>query len=239
MGEKKPTWGGKKVGLSQSWVSAGRQIAHRALTCRSHEANHLLSRNHLRRPKTDMAVRDSLSKLKKKLKHRLVASSKRKRDSLSKLKKKLKHLVTSSKRKPDGTGADVGGERVDPTGSLSRPVSESRITVGGGLDQGESVENAGGPQICSTDRLSHPDQPESVPAHGSENESDQGGGDGDVDGREVGQGHSHPHSEVEVAVAVESGSGLGGNDADGEKAERVHPSPSTPSIPPSAKSEST
>jgi hypothetical protein len=40
---------------------------------------------------------------------------------LSKLKKKIEHRLAGSKHKLGKTAADAGGERVDPTGSLPRP----------------------------------------------------------------------------------------------------------------------
>jgi len=55
------------------------------------------------------------------------------RDSLSRLKKKVKHRLTGNKPKPKKTEAIVGEERVDATGS--RPVSEPHIIAGGSNDQ--------------------------------------------------------------------------------------------------------
>jgi hypothetical protein len=40
---------------------------------------------------------------------------------LSKLKKKIEHRLAGGKHKPGKTAADAGGERVDATGSLPRP----------------------------------------------------------------------------------------------------------------------
>ena len=51
------------------------------------------------------------------------------RDSFSRLGKKAKDRLTGSKRKPDRTGADADGERVDQAGSL--PRSEPHATIDG------------------------------------------------------------------------------------------------------------
>ena len=51
------------------------------------------------------------------------------RDSFSRLGKKAKDRLTGSKRKPDRTGADAAGERVDQAGSL--PRSEPHGTIDG------------------------------------------------------------------------------------------------------------
>jgi len=71
------------------------------------------------------------------------------RDSFSRMKKKVKHRLTGSKRKPDRTGADARGERTDSTGSLPRP--EPRVVTGGGHDQGGNGANTDGRQAYSTD----------------------------------------------------------------------------------------
>lgn len=141
------------------------------------------------------------------------------RDSYSRLKKKLKHPLTTTRRNPGTAGTD-SGEGLDLTSSL--PQSGSHIVAGSGHD-----EEADGRRVYSTDRPPQSDQPGPVPARGSEN--DQGGGEVEVDGRGVGQKGSHSHSDVEVAV--EGGPGREGIDANGETVERVHPPPSTPSIP--------
>jgi hypothetical protein len=60
---------------------------------------------------------------------------------LSKLKKKLKSRLPEGKHKPDGTGADADGERVDATGSIPQPEPhvvadgdhpDVEVAVGGG-----------------------------------------------------------------------------------------------------------
>ena len=142
------------------------------------------------------------------------------RDSFSRLKKKLKHPLTRTRHNLDTAGTDSGGEGVDSASSL--PQSGSHIIAGSSHD-GETD----GRRVYSTDQPPQSDQPEPVPACGSEN--DQGGGEVEVDGRGVGQKGSHSHSDVEVAV--EGGPGLEGIDANGETVEWAHPPSSTPSIP--------
>jgi hypothetical protein len=127
---------------------------------------------------------------------------------LSKLKKKLKPQQPGNKRKPERSGADAGGERVDSTGSLPRP--EPHVLSGGDHDQEGSGVNVVEGHVFSTNRPSQPDEPEPVPVRGSED--DREGREGDVD--------AHPDVEAERE----------GNGADGKKVEQVHPSPSTPSL---------
>jgi hypothetical protein len=74
------------------------------------------------------------------------------RESFSRLKKKLKHPLTRSKRKPDKTGAGADGEKVDAGGSL--PQLEPPVAAGGGRDQEGSGANTIGGQLFSMDRLS-------------------------------------------------------------------------------------
>ena len=138
------------------------------------------------------------------------------RDSFSKMKKDLKHRLKGRKYKPDRTGVNAAGETVDSSDSLLRP--DSRILARG--DDGEgSRTSTEGQQVRSRDRSP---QPEPMPAGGS-------GNDGGVDGKETSQRHSGLDPEVEVAV----GSGPG------REVERAHPSPSTPSIPPTGEPDST
>ena len=167
----------------------------------SHEDNYLLSRHHLHRPNIDMDFRDSFSRLKKKVKHRL----------------------TGRKPKPNETGADVGGERVDSTGSL--PGAEPHVVAGGSHDQEGDGATGDGGQVISTVRLPQPDEPSSVLARASVNDQERGA---DIDGGEVEHPHPHLYSDAEVA----EGSGPAeGKDIGGKKVERVDPSPSTTSIP--------
>ena len=127
---------------------------------------------------------------------------------LSKLKKKLKPRQPGNKRKPERTGTDAGGERVDSTDSLPRP--EPHLLSGGDRDQEGSGANVVGGHVFSTNRPSQPDEPEPVPVRGSED--DREGGEVDVD--------AHPDVEAEG-----EGNGVGG-----KKVEQVYPSPSTPSL---------
>ena len=158
--------------------------------------------HHLHRPNADMEFRDSFSRLKKKVKHRL----------------------TGNKPKPNKTGADVGGQRVDSTGS--RPGSEHRFVAGGGHDQEGSGANADESQVISTILLPQLDEPSSVPTRGSANDEERR--ETDINRRGVEQTHSHLHS-VDVEVAGGSGPAEG-KDVDGEKVERVYPSPPIVSV---------
>jgi len=170
----------------------------------SHEDNHLLlSHHHLLRSNTDMEFRDSFSKLKKKVKNRLTGRS---------------------APKPNETGADVGGDRVDSTGS--RSGSEPHLAAGVDHDQGEKEANADGSQDFLTIRPPQPDEPSSVPARRSAN--NQEGRGVDIDGGEVEVSRPHPHS---ADAEVEEGSGPAvRKNIDKEEVERVYPSPSATSI---------
>ena len=135
------------------------------------------------------------------------------RDSFSRLKKKLKHPITGRKPKSGRIGTDASGD--DSTGSPSRPGSH--IVAGGSHDQKDTGATTDRPQ-GSTDRFLQLNEPESVPAR----ESGTDEGDAVIDGGEVSQVDPHLHSGVEDGE---------GDNADGEKVERVHFSPSTPPIP--------
>jgi len=144
------------------------------------------------------------------------------RESFSRLKKKLKH--PGSKHKPDRTMANSRGEREDFPASASLPVPH--VVVGGGHSRGEDGANAGERWTSSTDRPPLPDVPAPVLAGGCE--GNEGGEDGSVDGVEVSQRHPRPHSDVKVVVGT--GPGLKGNGSYGENVGQVHHPPSNPSI---------
>jgi len=112
------------------------------------------------------------------------------RHSLSKTKKKLKQRLTGRRRKPDGTGANPGGERVDSTSSLPRP--DPHVVAGESHGQGNST-NADGEQVRLTDRP-QPEEPESVSTCGGGN--DQEG--------EVSQIHPPLHPDSESGMGSES-----------------------------------
>jgi len=119
------------------------------------------------------------------------------RSSLSKMKKKFKHRVglTGRKRKSDGTRANPGEEGADSTSSL--PQSEPHAVVGESYDGQGDKANAAGKRVIPTYRA-QPEGPESVPARGSDNSRE--GGEADIDEGEASQRHSHLHPDVEVAV---------------------------------------
>ena len=143
----------------------------------------------------------------------------------SRSKKKLKHLLTGRKKKSGGTGpSETGGANVGSAGLVSQPVPY--IVVSGTHDLEDDGASAGGRQ-GSMDQLPQKDEPEPVPACGSE--AGQEGREADIDGGEVGQRYSHPHPDIEVVVG--SGPSRKENDVDEVKAEQVCPSPSTPPVP--------
>ena len=146
------------------------------------------------------------------------------RNSLSKLKKKVEHRLTRSKTKPNKTGTDTGGESVDSTGSC--PGSEHHLVAGSGHDQEGDGVNADGGQVISTIRLSQPDEPGPVPAYGSVDDQERSGAD--IDDGEAERMHSRLHS-VDVEIAEGRGPAEEKN-IDEEKVERAGPPPSITSI---------
>ena len=122
------------------------------------------------------------------------------RNSLSKTKKKFKHRLLGRKHKQDGAESTLDGdsERADST-SLS-PQQEPHVVTDQSYDREENradVTVAGG-RATSMDRSPQPDGAESVPAHGNDN--GQEGGEADIDGGETSQRGSRLHSDVKVAV---------------------------------------
>ena len=99
------------------------------------------------------------------------------RGSVSRLKKKVKHRLTRSKRESGATGAGAHGESVDPAGPP--PPTEPPIVAGGRHDQDGSGANADGRRVRSADKPQQPDEPGSVPAHGSKNNQDGKDADGE------------------------------------------------------------
>ena len=184
----------------------------------SHEANDLLSHNHLqshnlllpyerlRRPDAEMDIRDWSSRLKKKFKPR------------------------SKKRRPDRPEAESGGERVDSASSLVPPPSH--VVTGSSHNQDDDGTNLGVQQARSEDRLP-PSDVEQVSVHRCDD--DHEGEEGGVDGGEAGQSHSRPHSDARVAVG--DGPGQEASRTDEEKVGQGCPSPSIPLIPLSGKSD--
>ena len=145
------------------------------------------------------------------------------RDSLSRLKKKVKHRLSWTKQKPDTTDPNSGGERTDETDSLSRPVS--RIVASGGHNRETDETNTDEQEIRST---GGPPQVVSVPMSVGGSENRQGGGEGGIDGEEPDQGHLHPRSHSRVTVG--SGPRQQRTEVDREKNAGVYLSPSTPSV---------
>jgi len=135
---------------------------------------------------------------------------------------KVKHKLTGRKPGSNKTGADVcGGSDLDPTGS--HPGLEPHLVTGGGHNQEGSGGNTDEGQVIPTIQLPQPDEPSSVPTRGGANNQERR--EADVDGGGVEQRYSHVHqADVEVAEGSEPAEG---KDADGEKVERVDPSPPT------------
>ena len=67
------------------------------------------------------------------------------RDSFSRLKKGVKHRLTESKRKADKTRAGGHGERVDSSGSLSQPGPDA--VTSGEREHGGNKSDAGGRSV--------------------------------------------------------------------------------------------
>ena len=89
------------------------------------------------------------------------------RDSFSRLKKKIKHPLTGNRQKSGRTAADADGERASSTDLLPQPKSHvvDRDREGDGA-------NESGQQVRSMDQPPQPDEPEPVSVQGNEN--DQG-----------------------------------------------------------------
>ena len=185
----------------------GRLQNGHAAQSKSHEANDLLSLNHLpshnnllsyshlRNLGTEMDIRGWSSRLKKKFK------------------------PGNKNRKPDRPGAESGGESVNSASSLAQPLPH--VVTGGGHNQVDDATNLGVQRVRSNDGLPPPDV-ELVPVRGGDNEYEgEGGG---VDGGEVSRRHSR-------GVATGSGCGQEGNGANEEEVGQGHPSPPTRSIP--------
>jgi len=114
------------------------------------------------------------------------------RNSFSRLKKKVKHKLAGSKSKSTKAGADTGGSGLDPTGS--HPGSEPHLVASDGHDQ----EGSGANTDESAIRPPQPDEPSSVQAPGDAN--DQERKDPDIDGGGVEQTYPDLHPvDIEVA----------------------------------------
>ena len=143
------------------------------------------------------------------------------RNSFSRLKKDLKHRLKGRKDKPDRKGANAAGERVDSSGSF--PRLKHCISASDCDGEGNRI-STGGQQVHSRDQFP---QPEPVLAGGSDN--DGKGRKTDVGGKEASQRYSRLDPNAEFVV----------DSRPSREAERVHPSPSTPSIPPTGAPDST
>jgi len=124
------------------------------------------------------------------------------RGSLSKVKKKFKHRLTGRKPKLDGTGANLGEEGADPTSPLPQP--EPHVITGASDDREGDRVNVAGQRVSSTGGPPQPAESESVPARRTDNGKERE--EADVAGEEAGQSHSHQQPDIEVVV----GSGCSG-----------------------------
>jgi hypothetical protein len=91
------------------------------------------------------------------------------RNSFSKLKKDLKHRLRGRKHKSDRTGTNTAGERVDS--SVSLPRSESRVAASGHDGEGSRI-SIDGRQVRSRDQSP---QPELVLAGGNDGKRREAG----------------------------------------------------------------
>ena len=110
-------------------------------------------------------------------------------------------------------------------GSLSG--AEPHVVAGGSHDKEGDGASADRDQVTSTVQLPQLDEPGSVLARGNATDQERRGAD--IDEGEVEQTHLHLHS-VDVEAA-EGSRPAERKDIDGEKVERVYPSPSATSIP--------
>jgi len=141
------------------------------------------------------------------------------RGPFSRLKKKLKERPTGSDFESQRKESGVHRENIDSV--HSPPRAEPCVVAGGRHDREGNRTNTDRRRIRSVDLISQPDELESMPAHGSENDREKR--EAGVDGRAVGQRYSQLLPDVEVVV----GSGRReGSDPSGWKVERTYPSPS-------------
>ena len=113
------------------------------------------------------------------------------RDSVSRLKKKLKHRPSWSKRE---SGAH--GESVDPAGPP--PRAEPHIIAGGRHDLGGSGSNTDGRRVLSTDPPPQPEDDQEMRKADIEivMESGRGRDENDTDGQKVEQTHPSPSTAL-------------------------------------------
>ena len=132
------------------------------------------------------------------------------RNSFSRLKKKVKHL--GSKQKLGRTGVNVDGESVDPDDLLPQP--DHHVAAGDGEWSGADED---GRQASSMDQPPQLDEPEALLANRGEHDQ-LGGGEAEIDGRKIRPMYSRSHSDIGVGAGsgpYRDGNGTGGED-DGE-----------------------
>jgi len=160
-----------------------------------------------------MGVRDSFSRLKKKLKRgpgRTGAGDNG--ENIDPLSPPEHHTMAG-----DGEGDEIDADEPNPANPLPRPDPHTVVGDGEGSEADTDAQ-----QARSMDRPPQPDESESVPAN--RRESDKSGGKADVDEMELGQG-----SEVEVGAGSEPGGEWSeDNREEGEEFDSSSSAPSTP-----------
>jgi len=146
------------------------------------------------------------------------------RNSFSRLKKKVKHL--GSKQKPGRTGADVDEESANPMNPPQRPGPY--VVAGGG---GGNGADADGQQASSTDQPPQPYDQELVPANEGENDKGGGEVDIDGRKFSQVYSRPHSDVEAAVDSEVGSEPCRDGYGADGEEGRQFYSCLSTHSIP--------
>ena len=143
-------------------------------------------------------------------------------DSLSRQGRKLKNRLRGKKHKPDRLGANTPGESARSSGSLLQP--ELRVAASSHDGEGSGIDT----DVRKVRPKDQSPQSEPVPAASGSN-NDRQRKKADIEEREVSQRYSHLDPDVEVAV--------GGGPS--REVERVYPSSSPPSLPPTGKPDGT
>jgi len=134
------------------------------------------------------------------------------RKSLSRFKEKVKHKRSNIGDKPEGGGANVGGEGLSSSALSSQ--SEPGIVVGDEFRGGDIKIGVG-------KNDPRPDDSQSVSRSAVVTGHDLGGSDDNANRGETSQTRLHPHPHTEL----EGGSSQERRDVEGKKADRVDPPP--------------
>jgi len=153
------------------------------------------------------------------------------RRGFSGLKKKLKHRLAGGRHEPGGIGAEASGESVDSIGSFPQPIGPEHHVIGKGeydRPQSGKMADADKERVDSTDPALRSDDYGLAPV--SEGQHDGKGVEAAIEGGGISEGELYLGSGVKHMI--KSGPSQGGNSAGREKASRVDPLPSTPSMEP-------